>query len=158
MSLPLYELDKSSAQFPDRLYRLLHDEEHVEGLTKLPKDELDQLTDYLNDVSFPLSVSEMSLIVGPQVLERLDCTGQPFRKCFQILQKICGFRATLPASYQVSEALSFTSEVPVAFGGFCDAYRGTLGTGADICIKRIRICAIDDKERLKQARCQFNPG
>jgi hypothetical protein len=100
----------------------------------------------------------MSLIAIPQALERLDCTGQPFRKCFQVLQKICGFRATLPASYQVSEAILLTSEVPVAFGGFCDAYRGTLGTGTGICIKRIRICAIDDKERLKQARRQFNPG
>jgi hypothetical protein len=55
MSLPLYELDKSSTQFPDQLYRLLHDEEYVEGLTGLLKDELDQLINYLNDVSFPLT-------------------------------------------------------------------------------------------------------
>ena len=69
-----------------------------------------------------------------------------------MLRRICGFRATLPASYQVSEALSFTSQVPIAFGGFCDAYKGTLAPGTAVCIKRIRVSATDDKEKLKQVR------
>ena len=55
MTLRLYELDRSSDRFPDQLYQLLHDEEHVECLQKLPKDELDRLINYLNDVRFPLT-------------------------------------------------------------------------------------------------------
>ena len=50
----LYKLDRSSTQFPDRLYQLLHDKEHVECLQKLPKDEVVQLIDYLNDVRLSL--------------------------------------------------------------------------------------------------------
>lgn len=64
---------------------------------------------------------------------------------------------TLPTSCQMSGTLSFTSEVPVAFGGFGDVYRGTLNSGTDICIKQIRISTIDDKEKLKQARHHLNP-
>lgn len=74
-----------------------------------------------------------------------------------MLQKICGLRATLPASYHVSGGLSFASGIPVAFGGFCDAYRGTLENGASVCIKKIRICATDDVNELKQAGHQFSP-
>ena len=153
----LYELDRSSAQFPDRLYQLLHDKEHVECLQKLPEDEVVQLIDYLNDVRVSLMSVKWYQWLHPQVLGQLDCTSQPFRKCFQVLQKICSFWAILPASYQVSEALSFTSKVPAAFGGFCDAYKGTLSTGAAVCIKRIRICTTDDKEKLKQARPPVQP-
>jgi len=55
MSSPcLYELDGSSAQFPDQLYELLHDKEYVECLQKLPEDELLQLTNHPNGVRFPL--------------------------------------------------------------------------------------------------------
>ena len=50
----LYELDRTSTQFPDRLYQLLHDKERVECLQKLPKDELVQLIDYLDDVTLLL--------------------------------------------------------------------------------------------------------
>ena len=64
---------------------------------------------------------------------------------------------TLPTSYQMAGALSFTGEAPIAFGGFGDAYRGTLGTSTAICIKRIRITSIADKEMLKQVRHQFSP-
>jgi len=56
----------------------------------------------------------------------------------------------------VPGALVFTSEVPVAFGGFCDAYKGTLDAGVDICIKKIRICASDNADKVKQAGRQFN--
>ena len=52
----LYDLNRSSAQFPDQLYQLLHDEEHVERLVKLPEDELAGLLDYLDDVGFLLSL------------------------------------------------------------------------------------------------------
>jgi hypothetical protein len=58
MALRLYELNRSSDRFPDQLYQLLHDEEHVGCLQKLPKEELDQLINYLNDVGFPLISAE----------------------------------------------------------------------------------------------------
>ncbi|KAF9646896.1 kinase-like protein [Thelephora ganbajun] len=133
----LYELDRSSAQFPVQLDQFLHDQEHVECIQNLPEEELAELINYLNDV-----------------LGQLDRVGQSFRKCFQVLQKICGLRAALPTSCQVSGAPSYTTETPVAFGGFCDVYRGTLGTGADICIKKIRICARDDIDEVKQSFCK----
>jgi len=50
VSRHLYDLNRPSAQFPDQLYQLLHDKEHVECLVGLPEDELAGLIDYLNDV------------------------------------------------------------------------------------------------------------
>ena len=50
--LRLYELDRSSNQFPDQLYQLLHDKEYVECLQQLPDAELVQLMDHLDDVGF----------------------------------------------------------------------------------------------------------
>ena len=55
VSQHLYDLDRASDQFPDQLYQLLHDKEHVECLVNLPEDELAGLMDYLNDVRFPLT-------------------------------------------------------------------------------------------------------
>ena len=52
----LYRLDRLSDLFPDRLYQLLHDEEHMERLVGLPGDELTELIDYLNDVRLPLAL------------------------------------------------------------------------------------------------------
>jgi len=48
----LYELDRSSDQFPDHLYQLLRDKEYVECLQQLSDDSLAQLVDYLDDVGF----------------------------------------------------------------------------------------------------------
>ena len=39
----------------------------------------------------------------------------------------------LPPSGRDVETLG-TPELPVAFGRFCDAYKGAFGTGGDICI------------------------
>jgi len=50
----LYELDRSSPQFPDQLYLLLYDKEYVERLKELPEDELTELINCLDNVSFPL--------------------------------------------------------------------------------------------------------
>ena len=46
----LYELDKLSTDFPKRLDELLHDKQWVGDLKLLPKDELQKLIDYLNNV------------------------------------------------------------------------------------------------------------
>lgn len=43
----LYDLGRT---FSDQLDKLLHDEEYVGGLQRLPKDELVQLVNHLNDV------------------------------------------------------------------------------------------------------------
>jgi len=50
----LYELDRSSPQFQDQLFLLLCDKEYVERLKELPEDELMELINCLDDVSFPL--------------------------------------------------------------------------------------------------------
>ena len=49
----LRDLDRSSAQFPDQLDKLLHDKEYVDGLLGLPQPELIQLVDHLNNVGCP---------------------------------------------------------------------------------------------------------
>ena len=46
----LYELDRSSTQFPEQLDELLHDEEWERQLQLLPEDELMELTGHLDDV------------------------------------------------------------------------------------------------------------
>ena len=46
----LYELDRSLADFPERLDELLHDKQWMGDLKLRPKDELQKLIDYLNNV------------------------------------------------------------------------------------------------------------
>jgi len=46
----LYELDRSSNQFPEQLNELLHDREWVEQLKLLPEGELVELAGHLHDV------------------------------------------------------------------------------------------------------------
>ena len=130
----LYELDRSSTQFPEQLNELLHDKEWEEQLELLPEGELAELTDYLDGV-WLFSTSAISRSPHPQILDGLDPTGSPFRKYLRVLQKVCSSRMILPSTYKVSGELSFTTTQPIAFGGFCDAYKGTLG-GGDVCIKR----------------------
>jgi hypothetical protein len=152
-----YGLDRSSAQFPDQLDRFLHDENHVKYFQNLPENELAELLEYLNDVRFLLLGTSIVLLTScTQVLEQLHRTGQPSRKCFQVLRKICGIRGTLPLSYQMPGALLSVTELPVAFGGFCDVYKGEVGTGSGVCVKKIRRCITDNIHELKQAGHQLN--
>jgi len=46
----LYQLDRSSARFPEQLDKLLHDKEWVEQAQLLPKDELVEMIEHINDV------------------------------------------------------------------------------------------------------------
>ena len=48
----LYDLDRSSVQFPDQLDQFLHEEGHVESIQNLPDGELSEFLDYLNSVRF----------------------------------------------------------------------------------------------------------
>ena len=153
----LYGLDRSSVQFPDQLYQFLHEEGYVESIQNLPDGELSEFLDYLNGVRFlPLDSGRVSLTPRTQVLEQLDHTGQPFRKGLQVLKKVSGSRGTLPLLYQVPRVLPSISGLPVAFGGFCDVYKGKVDTGADVCIKKIRICSTDNVNELAQVGLQIN--
>ena len=139
----LYELDRS---FPNRLDKLLHDQEYVEELQGLPEQELLQLVDYLNDVCSPMSWRPSSLV--SQVLVRLDRIGGKSRKCLQVLRRICGSRKILPTNYELSKELLLSSERPKSSGGFCDAYEGTLSV--KVCIKRLTISVICDREKIRE--------
>jgi len=85
----------------------------------------------------------------PQILDGLDPTCSPFRKCLYELQKTCSSRTILPATYEVSGALTLSTTEVAAYGGFCDVYKGSLD-GSDVCIKRLRISATGDRALVKQ--------
>lgn len=87
------------------------------------------------------SVNYISLI-APQILDCLDPTGSPFRKCLRLLRGICGYQMILPSTYDVSDELSFTTTRPVKYNGFCDVYRGTL-SGGNVGIERFRTPALE---------------
>lgn len=55
----LYDLDKSSAQFPEQLDGLLHDNEWVGQLKLLPESDLVKLAGCLSDVWF-IQISPVS--------------------------------------------------------------------------------------------------
>ncbi|KAF9647907.1 kinase-like protein, partial [Thelephora ganbajun] len=69
------------------------------------------------------------------------------------LQKICSSRMILPSMYEVSGELSFDTMQIVAYGGFCDVYKGSLG-GEGVCIKWLRITTTGDQAMVKQALCR----
>ena len=132
----------------------------VRGLA--PEDRMkfitaaDQLTGHLDDV-WLISIQTTSRSSLSQILDNLNPLDPPSRKCPQVLQKLCSSRAIPPLGYEVSGELSITTTQPVAFGGFCDVYKGTLG-GADVCIKRLRISTMGGRVAVKQVtyRCIFS--
>ena len=138
----LYQLDRTSTQFPEQLNKLLHDKEWEQKLQLLPEGELVELTSYLDDVRL-ISIQTTSRSLPPQILDGLDSVASPYRKGLYALQKICSSRAILPPTYEVSGELSLTSEIPIGFGGFCDAHKGFLD-GADVHIKRLRLSTVGD--------------
>lgn len=89
-----------------------------------------------------------------QVLVRLDRTGGTSRKCLHVLRKICGSRKVLPANYELSKELLPPNQLPNTFGGFCDAYEGTLSV--KVCIKRLRVSDTCDLERIKEVSHSLN--
>ena len=95
-----------------------------------------------------LRANYLSLIV-PQILDSLDRTDLLFRRCLRVFQKICGVWGILPPTYEVFDELSVTTTLPVAFGGFCDVYKGTL-SGKNVGIKRLRISATGDRVAVRQ--------
>ena len=148
----LYDLDRSSSQFPDQLDHFLHHEENVKYTRNLPEDELVGLVNYLDDVRLFLSIDKASLTPCIQALSQLDHTSQSFRKCSQVLQELCGSRGVLPTSYRMPEFFSSMSDKPVAFGGFSDVFKGEIGVGVEVCVKKIRICSNSDMGALRRVR------
>jgi len=55
----------------------------------------------------------------------------------------------LPPSYELSGELSFSTHEVVAFGGFCNVYKGTYGA-AEVGIKRFRVNSTDNQEKVKE--------
>jgi len=55
----------------------------------------------------------------------------------------------LPATYEVSGALSSVTVEAAAFGGFIDVFKGSLGV-ADVSIKRLRISTTGDGVVVKK--------
>jgi len=149
----LVDLDRSSVQFSDQLDKLLHDKEYVAELLRLPDPELTQLVDYLNNVGFPFAIE--SQLMFPQILIRLDRTGGSSRKCLQVLRKICGFRKVLPTTYELSRDVLPLRQSPDAFGGFSDAYEGTLSVR--VCIKRLKVSETGDLEKVKKVPYSCDP-
>ena len=143
-----YESDRSSTRFPEQINELLHDNRWVEQLWSLPEDELAKTISYLNDV-WVVSSSNASCSPLPQIVDGLDHTSSSFRKGLHTLRKICSSRTILPPTYELSEKLSFQTTQIVAFGGFCDVYKGSLA-GADVCVKRLRISTTGGQEAVKK--------
>ncbi|KAF9789158.1 kinase-like domain-containing protein [Thelephora terrestris] len=135
---PLYELDKSSPQFPEQLIQLLRNEQWMASLQSSPEGELGKLIGYLDNILDGLNPAEQP---------------QAFGRCLRTLRKICGSNKILPLTYEISGKLSFNSDYAVAFGGFCDAYTGSLGPDK-VCIKRLRVSSTGDQELVKKSLCK----
>ena len=80
-----------------------------------------------------------------QALGRLVHSSPTVRKCLRELQSICGTNMILPASFIPSYRLTISDE-PFASGGCGGVYRGTLD-GSKVCVKRVRLHAIDDQSK-----------
>ena len=46
---------------------------------------------------------------------------------------------------------------PIAHGGFGDAQKGTLGLSTDVCVKKLRLYANEDQEKVKEVLRYRNP-
>ena len=57
----------------------------------------------------------------------------------------------LPPTYEVSGSLSFSNMQVVAYGGFSNAYKGSLGA-SDVCVKQLRVYSIGTHDRAIRAK------
>ena len=127
----LYELDRSSAQFPERLDELLQDEGWMKDIQRLSRHRLVELTDHLGNVRL-ISTPTKSYSSSPQILDGLDRTGPQFKEGLHALRKLCGSRAILPATCLVSGKLSISTTRIDKCG---EIYKGSLGD-TNVCIRR----------------------
>ena len=143
----LYELDRSSAQFPERLDKLLQDEGWMKDIQRLSRHRLVELTDHLDNVRL-ISTPTKSYSSSPQILDGLDRTGSQFREGLHVLRELCGSRAILPTTYLVSGSLSF-STTTMAIPGYREIYKGSLGD-ADVCIKKLPMTVGNRPAKIRQ--------
>jgi len=77
-----------------------------------------------------------------------------FRKCLRELGKLCGTRRILPTLHVLSPCHLNIASDPFAFGGYGDAYEGTLdGSSLSVCIKRVRVDFLVLLAAQRKARC-----
>ena len=142
----LYKLDRSSAQFPERLDELLQDEGWMEDIQNLSRHRLMELIDYLDNVRL-ISTRTKSCSSSPQILDGLDRTGSQFKEGLHTLRKLCGSRVILPATCLVSGKLSISTTIMI-IPGYREIYKGSLGD-ADVYIKKY----LEDRPDIRQVSC-----
>lgn len=140
----IYELDRLSARFPEQLYKLLWDDEWVEGIQRLPKSKLVELIGYLDNVR-PISTPTKSYSSSPQILDGLDHKGPSFEEGLHVLREICSSRAILPPTYNLGGKLSLNTIRQIISLRSTETYKGTLGN-ADVRIKRLNIKGKDERD------------
>ena len=149
----IYELDRLSARFPEQLYKLLRDEEWVEGIQRLPKGKLVELIGYLDNVR-PISTPTKSYSSSPQILDGLDHKGPSFEEGLHVLREICSSRAILPPTYNLGGKLSLSTIRQIISLRSTETYKGTLGN-ADVRIKRLNIKGEDGRD-IRQVFHPYN--
>ena len=85
----------------------------------------------------------------PQVLDRLDSTSNPFRKCLHVLQTICHSKMMLPKTFTLAGVQLVPGGSP-AYGGSSDTFKGTISE--EVCIKQLRISTVDREKVTKVPR------
>ena len=170
----LYDLDKSSSQFHDNIYDILHRDDYrkcvyVDGYLNrvsgeeyqgpvlcLQGDDLVSLVDYLDTVRRPAALPHATSFTSAQALGVLSSSSSAFRVSLRELRKICGAGGILPTSYPISNDHLMVDSTPFAEGGYGDVYGGTFG-GSRVCVKRTRVYIRDGPEKAVKVRlhCRF---
>lgn len=119
----IYQLDKSSPNFPILLDTLLHGKEYEQCARILGVEDAGSFIDYLDEV-----------------VSILEPSSPASRKCLRELKTICGTKALVPTSFALPTNLLKVDPIPFASGGFGDVYKGTF-RNSTVCIKRMRVSA-----------------
>ena len=137
----LHRLDRSSSDFRDKLYQILHGQAYEECAKNLEREDLIWFVDYLDKVRRhnPLPRSPSNPV---QVLDSLDPFDSASQKCIRELKRVCGTHMILPTSYTIASNRLTIDPFPFAAGGFGDMHNGTLD-GSPVCVKRLRVSGRD---------------
>ena len=72
-------------------------------------------------------------------------------QCLHFLGRICGHKALLPRSLEVSLCYNI-SEDPVSCGGLADVWKGQYN-GMDVAVQVIEILPQDDARQVRRVSC-----
>ena len=75
-----------------------------------------------------------------------------------MLRKICSARKVLPDNYDVARTLEVFEGNPFAYGGLSDGHRGDLNLHVDVFVKKLRVHAESDLERIKEVSHLHTPS